>query len=41
LVACSNLGVLYEHGQGVPKDPAKAAQLLEKACKGGLKKACR
>ncbi|GHQ56337.1 hypothetical protein VN1227_02960 [Helicobacter pylori] len=29
---CSNLGVLYQNGQGVEKDLTKAAQFYSKAC---------
>ncbi|MBP9086109.1 MAG: sel1 repeat family protein [Kofleriaceae bacterium] len=35
MVSCTNLGVLYEQGIGVPKDATKAAALFEQACKGG------
>lgn len=37
---CSNLGVLYQNGQGVEKDLIKAAYFYTKACKLGYKKAC-
>jgi TPR repeat protein len=40
-VACSNLGVMYEIGLGVPKDEAHAASLFRKACDGGVSVACR
>ena len=32
---CSNLGVMYEYGNGVEKDFGKAAELSKKACDGG------
>ncbi|GAA8323806.1 hypothetical protein HpBT193_05340 [Helicobacter pylori] len=37
---CSNLGVLYQNGQGVEKNLTKAAQFYSKACKLGNQKAC-
>ncbi|WQY37086.1 sel1 repeat family protein [Helicobacter pylori] len=37
---CSNLGVLYQNGDGVKQDSKKAVALFEKACKLGYKKAC-
>jgi len=37
---CSNLGVMYSHGQGVLKDKMIAAELYAKACKGGYSKGC-
>ncbi len=37
---CSNLGVLYQNGQGVEKDLIKAAYFYSKACKLGNQKAC-
>jgi TPR repeat protein len=40
-VACSNLGVMYEIGLGVPKDEAHAASLYRRACNGGMAEACR
>lgn len=33
--ACSDLGLLYTKGEGVPKDAARAAQLYQKACDAG------
>ena len=33
--ACANLGVKYNHGQGVTADPVRARELAEKACTGG------
>ena len=35
-----NLGVRYDNGEGVPKDAAKAAQLYQKACDGGIAGGC-
>jgi len=32
---CSNLGVMYQLGEGVGKDLAKAVELYRKACDGG------
>ena len=37
---CSNLGVLYENGQGVKQDYQKAAQLYQKACDSGNAEGC-
>ncbi len=37
---CSNLGVLYQNGQGVEKDLIKAAYFYSKACKLGDQLAC-
>ncbi len=37
---CSNLGVLYQNGEGVEKNLIKAAQFYSKACKLGDRKAC-
>lgn len=34
-LGCSNLGLLYEDGQGVNQDYQKAAQLYQKACDSG------
>ena len=34
-MGCSNLGVLYEDGQGVKQNYQKAAQLYQKTCDGG------
>jgi TPR repeat protein len=39
-IGCTGLGGLYLHGNGVPKDPARAQQLLKKACDLGAKEAC-
>ena len=35
MVVCNNLGYAYSKGEGVAKDPNKAAQLYQKACDGG------
>ncbi|GAA6962827.1 hypothetical protein HpCHC88_01180 [Helicobacter pylori] len=37
---CSNLGVLYQNGQGVEKDLTKAAQFYSKACDLNNNKGC-
>ena len=37
---CSLLGSLHREGMGVPKDEARAAGLLEKACSGGDLSGC-
>jgi len=37
---CSNLGLLYDNGQGVSKDFAQARALFQKACDGGLMGGC-
>ena len=37
---CVNVALMYQRGQGVPKDEAKAKQLLERACSGGVANAC-
>ncbi|MBP5790367.1 MAG: sel1 repeat family protein [Neisseriaceae bacterium] len=38
--ACYNLGYLYRHGQGVPKDINKVVKLYEKSCNGNFVSAC-
>lgn len=38
--ACASLGLMYQQGKGVKKDPKKATELLTKACKGGVQSAC-
>ncbi|MGL2768073.1 tetratricopeptide repeat protein [Helicobacter pylori] len=40
-LGCSNLGVLYQNGQGVEKDLIEAAYLYSKACKLGEQLACK
>lgn len=37
---CVELGAAYYKGEGVNKDPTKAADLYRKACDGGVAKAC-
>ena len=37
---CSNLGFLYEDGQGVRQNYQKAAELYQKACDGGDTNGC-
>jgi TPR repeat protein len=38
--SCFDLGVLYEGGNGVPKDKAKAAGFYRKACDAGSAGGC-
>lgn len=38
--ACNELGARYLAGEGVPRDPARARQLFERACEGGEIGAC-
>ncbi len=38
--ACYDLALMYDSGQGVPKNQAKATQLYQKACDGGVQAAC-
>lgn len=40
-LGCFGLGVLTRDGRGVARDPAKAKQLFQKACAGGVKVACK
>ena len=40
LEGCSNLGTLFEKGQGVRQDYGHAFALYERACKGGVAMAC-
>lgn len=40
LEACSSAGWAYTGGRTSPRDPVKAAPLLQKACTGGLEPAC-
>ena len=38
---CLSEALIYQSGDGVPQDAAKAAQLKEKACQLGIKAACK
>ncbi len=38
--ACSNLGFMYQNGEGVTRDLARAASLYQQACDGGNTLAC-
>ena len=40
MVACSNLGFLYQNGQGVKQNGAKALELYGKACDLGYQDGC-
>ena len=40
MASCILLGGLYYQGQGVRQDYKKAAQLLQKACDGGIAASC-
>ena len=40
LVACNIFGLLYESGESVPQDPARAVVLFQRACEGGLLAGC-
>ncbi len=37
---CTNLGVLYEDGKGVPQDQAQAAAYYRRGCEGGSTQGC-
>ncbi len=37
---CSDLGAMYEDGEGVKKDYKKAVELYNKACDGGVADGC-
>jgi TPR repeat protein len=39
--SCSNLGLMYNNGDGVGKDRDKALALLKKSCDLGLPAACQ
>ena len=39
-VSCHNLGVMLEHGEGVPPDPAWAAGAYRRACQLGWAQGC-
>jgi len=38
---CKELGVLYEYGRGVPKNPGEALRLYKIGCQGGVALACQ
>lgn len=38
--ACNNLGLAYQHGQGVPKDYEQALTSFERACSFGFAEGC-
>lgn len=38
--ACAVLGMMYERGEGVPRDAARATELYGEACKMGSTRAC-
>ena len=40
LVACNIFGLMYESGESVPQDPARAVVLFQRACEGGLLAGC-
>lgn len=40
VAACVNLASLYERGQGVPEDRARAAELYRQGCEADLQLAC-
>ena len=40
LVVCNIFGLMYESGESVPRDPARAAVLFQRACEGGLLAGC-
>ncbi len=40
IVACSDLALMYQQGQGVPTDPVQAAALARRACEGGSATSC-
>jgi TPR repeat protein len=40
IAGCYNLGIMYEHGRGVPTDRSKAADLYDATCKAGVRQAC-
>ena len=41
MLGCASLGVMYDTGEGVTQDLARAASLWQQACNGGLVEACR
>ena len=40
MLGCSNLGFMYNNGNGVEKNEQKAAELYKKACNGGEMNGC-
>ncbi|CAA6815051.1 MAG: Unknown protein [uncultured Sulfurovum sp.] len=38
--ACYNLGLMYAQGEGITKNKAKAIELFQKACDGGIEEGC-
>jgi hypothetical protein len=38
--ACNVFGLMYQFGESVPQDPARAAVLFQRACEGGLLVGC-
>jgi uncharacterized protein len=40
MAGCNDLGVLYDEGKGVAKDPAKAVEYFKLACEHKETKAC-
>ena len=34
-MGCNNLGLMYQNGEGVAKDDAKAVELYQKSCDAG------
>jgi TPR repeat protein len=38
---CLNLGMLYDNGDGVPHDVARARQLFARACQAHVEGACK
>jgi TPR repeat protein len=41
MIACHQLGMIYDLGHGVPKDEPRAVALVTKACDGNDAEACR
>jgi uncharacterized protein len=39
-LGCLGLGTIYRDGRDTPRDPARAAELFQNACDGGVKAAC-
>ncbi len=40
IAVCTELGDMYANGRGVPRDPARAQELYERACQGGAPDVC-